>query len=75
MALKLGAGRRPVDERSRYLANRFEEAIPAPGLSLAALDRRIREGKLPLENAVVVGNREFYRREQIVQIVLAPATV
>lgn len=40
-------------------------------LSPATFDRRIREGKLLLENVVVVGDRELYRREQVRALILA----
>ena len=48
-----------------------EEVALALDLSPATFDRRIRDGKLALENAVVVGDRELYRREEVRAILLS----
>ena len=40
-------------------------------LSPAAFDRRLRDGKLALENMTMQGDRELYRREQVREILLS----
>ena len=49
-----------------------DETMLALDLSPTTFDRRISDDKLPLESAVVVGDRELYRREQVRAILLSP---
>jgi hypothetical protein len=59
-----------IDRTAPVLLDREEVAL-ALDLSPAALDRRIRGGKLALDCATMQGDRELYRREQVRAILLA----
>jgi hypothetical protein len=61
-----------IDRTAPVLLSR-DEAILALDLSPGAFDRRIGDGRLALESAVVVGDHELYRREQVREILLAAA--
>jgi hypothetical protein len=61
-----------IDRTAPALLSR-DEAILALDLSPGAFDRRISDGRLALESAVVVGDRELYRREQVRAILLVAA--
>jgi hypothetical protein len=61
-----------VSHQAPILLDRRDVEL-ALNLSSATFDRRISDGKLPLDYVTVVGDRELYRREQVRAILLSPA--
>ena len=63
-----------VSRQAPILLDRRDVEL-ALDLSSATFDRRMRDGKLSLENMVMQGDRELYRREQVRAILLSAAGV
>jgi hypothetical protein len=62
-----------LDQTAPILLLSREDAICALDLAPAVFDRRIRDGKLPLEDCVVAGSRELYRRDAVREVILQRA--
>jgi predicted DNA-binding transcriptional regulator AlpA len=68
-AIAYGVLRTAMLDRTAPVLLDPHEAIAALGISASAFDRRIKDGKLPLEDVMLAGKRELYRRDTLREVI------